>query len=166
MTYTLNRTPTDRADGITPYHALTGVKPNTRHLRPYGCVTAFRDPKSGSFTDRRRIGRCVGYGDTDGCYVIRAADTNRTSHTEDVVFDEMSSVWAAQPDERKASRAAFLKCARLRHADLACLRIPSDESIALPTQRPAPAPARRPTSAPTAAKSGRLKPDYTRSEVA
>ena len=30
-----------------------------------------RQDQHSSFTDRRRIGRCVGYGDTDGSYIVR-----------------------------------------------------------------------------------------------
>lgn len=37
-TYLINRVATRSLDGITPYEALRGIKPNLAHLRVFGCV--------------------------------------------------------------------------------------------------------------------------------
>ena len=43
--YLRNRSPTTAVDDSTPYEALTGVKPNVKHLRVFGCTTYAHVPK-------------------------------------------------------------------------------------------------------------------------
>ena len=93
IVYLRNRSPTKALEGVTPYEAWNGSKPDVRSLRIFGCSAYAHVPKS----ERRKLDsktrKCVllGYGtEQKGCHLY---DPRRMKviHNRDVVFDETSS---------------------------------------------------------------------------
>ena len=64
--YLTNRSPTKSLDGMTPFEAWYGKKPNVNHLRVFGCAAYLHVPKD----DRKKLDpkakKCIflGYGAT------------------------------------------------------------------------------------------------------
>ena len=63
-----NRTPTKALDGMTPFEALTGDKPNLRGLREWGSRVWVRNEKKAKLGGRVDEGVWVGIDDkSKGC---------------------------------------------------------------------------------------------------
>lgn len=89
-TYIINRTPTASIPGCTPYEKWTGNKPNSAHMRIFGCLAKgylnkeFRsklDPKESSFM-------FIGYSLTQKGYKLLNPTTTKVVITRNVVFFE------------------------------------------------------------------------------
>jgi hypothetical protein len=97
VAHTLNRTPTRSLDGMTPYEALTGNKPDISHLRILGCKAYVHIPKekrakSFKFDSRAAPGILVGYDGTKIYKIWIPGPTDESSgkivRASAVTFDE------------------------------------------------------------------------------
>ena len=88
--YLRNRSPTNAVDGMTPSELLTGVKPNVKHLKVFGCEAYAHIPKD----ERRKLDskarKCIfmGYGTETKGYRLYDVNRARVIHSRDVLFDE------------------------------------------------------------------------------
>ena len=87
--YLRNRSPTKALEGITPYEAWSGTKPDVSSLRICGCSAYAHVPRA----ERRKLDskarKCVllGYGTN---YRLYDLGRMKVIHSRDVVFDETS----------------------------------------------------------------------------
>ena len=90
--YLKNRSPTKALDGITPYEAWSGIKPDVSILRIFGCSAYPHVPK----IERKKLDiktrKCVllGYGTNQKGYRLYDVKRKKIVHSRDVVFDETS----------------------------------------------------------------------------
>jgi hypothetical protein len=88
--YILNRAPTRSLDGVTPYEAWHGRKPNVRHLRTFGCTVHVKKlgPGITKLSDRSTPMIFIGY--EEGSRAYRAYDplTKKVHVTHDIIFEE------------------------------------------------------------------------------
>ena len=90
--YLRNRSPTKALEGVTPYEAWSGTKPNVSSLRVFGCSAYAHVPKA----ERRKLDsktrKCVllGYGANQKGYRLYDLGHMKVIHSRDVVFDEAS----------------------------------------------------------------------------
>ena len=95
--YIRNRSPTRVLDGMTPYEALTGKKPNLQHLRIIGSaaycqnVEMVQGAKRKKLDARFRKCRLVGYGNGSNQYVVWDPNTNRIELVSSPKIDESDS---------------------------------------------------------------------------
>ena len=88
--YLRNRSPTSVLPDRTPYEALTGEKPDVRHLREFGCECYAHIPKD----ERKKLDptarKCIflGYGDSTKAYRLYDDERGRVIHSRDVRFVE------------------------------------------------------------------------------
>uniref|UniRef100_A0ACD5YFN0 Uncharacterized protein n=1 Tax=Avena sativa TaxID=4498 RepID=A0ACD5YFN0_AVESA len=93
--YILNRAPTRSLDGVTPYEAWHGRKPNVQHLRTFGCTMHVKKlgPGITKLSDRSTPMIFVGYEEGSKCYRAYDPATKKVQVTRDVLFDE-SRPWS------------------------------------------------------------------------
>ena len=90
--YLKNRSPTKALDGITPYEAWSGIKPDVSILCIFGCSAYPHVPK----IERKKLDiktrKCVllGYGTNQKGYRLYDVKRKKIVHSRDVVFDETS----------------------------------------------------------------------------
>lgn len=88
--YLRNMSPTKPVDGMTPYEALTGRKPNVSHLRTFGCVVYAHVPKD----ERKKLDntskKCLlmGYGENVKGYRLYDPQSGKMFYSRDCVFHE------------------------------------------------------------------------------
>ena len=93
IVYLRNHSPTKALEGVTPYEAWNGSRPDVRSLRIFGCSAYAHVPKS----ERRKLDsktrKCVllGYGTEQKGYHLYDPRRMKVIHSRDVVFDETSS---------------------------------------------------------------------------
>jgi hypothetical protein len=90
VAYTTNRCPSAALDGMTPYEAWTGEKPDLSRLHPFGCVV-FRhvlpaDRKSAKLSPRAVRCAMVGYTANKEAYLLWDPTERRVVTSRDVVF--------------------------------------------------------------------------------
>jgi hypothetical protein len=70
--YILNRAPSRSLDGVTPYEAWFGKKPNVQHFRIFGCVAHVKrlGPGVHKLADRSFPGIFVGYEEGSKAYRV------------------------------------------------------------------------------------------------
>ena len=89
-TYLHNRSPTSALQGLTPYEAWTGNRPNVSNLRVFGCDAYPHVPKD----ERRKMDpkarRSVFLGYEDGVkgYRLYDREKQRVFYSRDVIFNE------------------------------------------------------------------------------
>ena len=91
-TYTLNRLPTRRIEWKTPYEKWTGVKPNVKHLRLFGC-TAYAHIEASTRNSLQTTSiKCkfLGYAPYQKGYILQRFTDNMIIVRRDVQFDEQS----------------------------------------------------------------------------
>ena len=89
--YLRNRSPTTAVDDSTPYEALTGVKPNVKHLRVFGCTTYAHVPndEQSKLNSKARKSILMGYRtDTKG-YRLYDPKRGKVFYSRDVQFNEL-----------------------------------------------------------------------------
>jgi hypothetical protein len=93
--YNINRMPTTRLQGVTPYQLLTGSLPSLRHMRIFGCLawvhidSQFRS----KLAPKAWKGALVGYDPHNlRCYRIYDPSTGKVKATTHVTFDERRSL--------------------------------------------------------------------------
>ena len=90
--YLRNRSPTKALEGITPFEAWSGTKPDVSFLRIFGCSAYAHVPKA----ERRKLDsktrKCVllGYGANRKGYRLYDLERMKVVHSRDVVFNEAS----------------------------------------------------------------------------
>ncbi|KAM0916826.1 hypothetical protein ACQ4PT_009866 [Festuca glaucescens] len=103
--FILNRSFTRSVDGMTPYEAWHGVKPEVRFLRVFGCVGHVK--VSGThlkkLDDRSTPMVFVGYATGSKAYKMYNPATKRVTVSRDVVFDEEARWNWEAPGETPAS---------------------------------------------------------------
>ena len=88
--YLRNRRPTTLLNGIIPFEALFGHKPDVSNLRVFGCLAYAYIPKEEhkKFQKNSRKYLFVGYLDGSIGYKLYDFEMQRFIHTRDVVFAE------------------------------------------------------------------------------
>jgi hypothetical protein len=88
--YILNRAPTRSLDGVTPYEAWHGRKPNVQHLRTFGCTVHVKKVGPGitKLSDRSTPMVFVGYEQGSKAYRVYDPATKKVQVTRDVIFEE------------------------------------------------------------------------------
>ena len=88
--YLRNRCPTKAVDGMTPYEAWYGEKPNVEHLRVFGCDVYAHVPKDerGKFDSKARKCILLGYGQETKGYRLFDLIRRKVLHSRDVRFNE------------------------------------------------------------------------------
>ena len=90
--YLKNQSPTKALDGVTPYEAWSGIKPDVSILRIFGCSAYPHVPK----IERKKLDiktrKCVllSYGTNQKGYHLFDVKRKKIVHSRDVVFDETS----------------------------------------------------------------------------
>lgn len=88
--YLRNRSPTKSVNGMTPFEAWTGEKPNVAHLRTFGCTVYVHIPKDERKKLDMKTKKCVllGYGTETKGYRVYDPVRARVLHSRDVIFNE------------------------------------------------------------------------------
>ena len=91
--YLRNRCPTKvlpEMTPVTPSEAFTGVKPNDKHLRTFGCVAYSHVPKDEWHKLDSKAKKCIflGYGREVKGYRLYGTQHKRVFHSRDVLFNE------------------------------------------------------------------------------
>jgi hypothetical protein len=90
VAYTTNRCPSAALEGMTPYEAWTGEKPDLSRLHPFGCVAIRHvlpaDRKSGKLSPRAVRCAMVGYTANKEAYLLWDPTERRVVASRDVVF--------------------------------------------------------------------------------
>ncbi|CAJ2647569.1 unnamed protein product [Trifolium pratense] len=107
-TYTLNRCPTKRLDGITPEESWSGNKPSVKHLRVFGSIAYKHVPDQlrRKLDDKATMMILVGYHSTGG-YKLYDPTNNNVVVSRDVVIDEMKE-WDWHTKEKRNSTSIML----------------------------------------------------------
>ena len=91
--YLRNRSPTKALEGITPFEAWHGRKPDVSALRVFGCCAYVHIPK----VERRKLDvktrKCIllGYGKRQKGYRLYDLTRDKVIHGRDVLFNESST---------------------------------------------------------------------------
>jgi Reverse transcriptase (RNA-dependent DNA polymerase)/gag-polypeptide of LTR copia-type/Integrase core domain/GAG-pre-integrase domain len=87
--YVQNRLPT-KAANKTPFELWSGVRPNIKHLRVFGCKAYAHIPKEKrtKWDAKATEGVMVGYSETSTGYRVLHPDTNKITISRTVEFDE------------------------------------------------------------------------------
>ena len=88
--YITNRCPTKAVNGMTPYEALTGVRPTLEHLRVFSCDAFAHIPKDERHKLDSKSKKCVllGYGEETKGYRLYNPNKWKTFYSRDVKFNE------------------------------------------------------------------------------
>ena len=91
--YVLNHSFTRSVDGMTPYEAWHGRKPDVEHLRVFGCIAHVKITRPGlkKLDDRSVKMVFLGYEHGSKAYRLFDPVANRVVVSRDVVFDEGAS---------------------------------------------------------------------------
>ena len=75
---------------MTPYEAWTGVKPDVKHLRSFGCIVYAHIPKDERKKLDPKAKKCVllGYGTETKGYRLYDPQSSRVIYSRDVKFNE------------------------------------------------------------------------------
>ncbi|KAK3725314.1 hypothetical protein QZH41_002591 [Actinostola sp. cb2023] len=88
--YLHNRSPTRSLEGLTPYEAWTGSKPDVSNLKCFGCTAYAHIPKDERKKLDPKARKCVflGYGTDTKAYRLFDVERQRVIYSRDVKFDE------------------------------------------------------------------------------
>ena len=88
--YLHNRSPTKGVANMTPFEAWTGVKPDVKHLRSFGCTVYAHIPKDERKKLDSKAKKCVllGYGTETKGYRLYDPQNLRVIYSRDVKFNE------------------------------------------------------------------------------
>ena len=92
--YLYNRTPHSALNGITPWEACTGNRPNLQHISTFGslCFVHVESNQRSKWAQRSRPGVLVGYSSNraDGCYSVYIPSTGRVVQSMHVDIHEQT----------------------------------------------------------------------------
>ena len=85
-----NRSPTVAVEGMTPFEAINGRKPQVNILRVFGCLCYSHVPKDERSKFDVKAKKCMflGYGETTKGYRLYDLKRQRVMYSRNVVFDE------------------------------------------------------------------------------
>ncbi len=88
--YLHNRSPTKSVANMTPFEAWTGVKPDVKHLKSFGCIVHAHIPKDERKKLDSKAKKCVllGYGTETKGYRLYDPRSSRVIYIRDVKFNE------------------------------------------------------------------------------
>ena len=88
--YLRSRSPTKAIEGMTPFEALTGEKPNVDHLKTFGCAAYAHVPKDERLKLDSKSRKCIflGYGTETKGYRLYDPERSRVIYSRDVIFNE------------------------------------------------------------------------------
>ena len=88
--YILNQAPTKVVDGMTPYEAWHGRRPDVHHLRTFGCVAFIKEtrPNLKKLDDRGTPVVFIGYEPGAKAWRFYNPASRRAMVSWDVVFNE------------------------------------------------------------------------------
>jgi transposase InsO family protein len=98
--YLLNRSPTKANNGITPEEKFSGIRPDLRHLRVFGCMvfTHIHEHLRNKLGSRSERGIFVGYDESTKGFRIYHPSKRAIMISRDVSFDE-TRIYRANPDD-------------------------------------------------------------------
>jgi transposase InsO family protein len=104
--YLRNRSPATAVEGMTPYEAWTGEKPNVKHLRVFGCLGYVHIPKDARQKLDSKARKCVflGYGTETKGYRLYDPKHTRVLRSRDVVFNESKQGFEKELEDQKETR--------------------------------------------------------------
>ena len=90
--YVRNRSPTKAVQDMTPFEALTGEKPDVKHLRAFGCTAYAHVAKDERHKLDSKTRKCIflGYGTETKGYRLYEPKRAKVFYSRDVVFNESS----------------------------------------------------------------------------
>ena len=153
IVYLRNRSPTKVVEGITPFEAWSGSKPNVHFLRVFGCSAYAHVPK----VERRKLDsksrKCVllGYGTNQKGYRLYDLERMKVIHSRDVVFNEVSMP-GLQTEEEPYDKYVELEIKEEHDVETPATPIPSynvseeEEEVSVDEQRDTEFTAPNPTS--------------------
>tara|TARA_R110002050_G_C8952307_1_gene513488 strand:- start:65 stop:4858 length:4794 start_codon:yes stop_codon:yes gene_type:complete len=85
-----NRVPTSSLDGMTPYEAFYGVKPDLKYLKPFGCTAYVHIPKAlRKKLDSTAVkGIFLGYDEQRAAYKVLSVGDSKVLRSRHVTFNE------------------------------------------------------------------------------
>ena len=120
--YLRNRSPTKALEGITPYEAWSGVKPDVSLLRVFGCSAYAHVPKVERNKLDYKTRKCVllGYDTSQKGYRLYDVGRIKVVHSKDVVFDETST-----PEIRKETIVKYVELEVNKEPYVECTTTPN-----------------------------------------
>ena len=93
-TYVRNRCPTSALTNKTPFEALTGSKPNVKHLRTFGCTAYAHIPKDERKKMDSKSRKCMflGYSANQKGYRLFDLAKRKVFFCRDVIFNETENI--------------------------------------------------------------------------
>ena len=91
--YLRNRSPTKAFQGMSPYEAWSGTKPDVSHLCVFGCSAFAHVPKAERSKLDSNSRKCLllCYGSSQKGYHLYDLEHMKVIHSRGVVFDESST---------------------------------------------------------------------------
>ena len=110
--YLRNRSPTTAINYSTPYEALTGAKPDVKHLRVFGCTAYAHTPKDErrKLESKARKSILMGYGTETKGHRLYDHKQEKVFYSRDVRFNELEcgvEKESSEPDERQYAELEF-----------------------------------------------------------
>ena len=108
--FILNRAPTKSLDGMTPFEAWHGRKPDVSFLRTFGCIGHVKKTKPNlpKLEDRSSPMVFLGYERGSKAYRLYDPQARRVVVSRDVVFDEAACwSWEEEQGDGEAVRGAW-----------------------------------------------------------
>ena len=110
--YLRNRSPTKAVEGMTPFEAWVGEKPNVGHLRTFGCVAYAHVAKDERKKLDAKARKCVflGYGTETKGYRLYDPKRAKVFFSRDVVFNEKKHGIEKEPNREEENRYVQIEC--------------------------------------------------------
>ena len=110
--YLRNRSPTKAVEGMTPFEAWVGEKPNVGHLRTFGCVAYAHVAKDERKKLDAKARKCVflGYGTETRGYRLYDPKRAKVFFSRDVVFNEKKHGIEKEPNRDEENRYVQIEC--------------------------------------------------------
>ena len=110
--YLRNRSPTKAVEGMTPFEAWVGEKPNVGHLRTFGCVAYAHVAKDERKKLDAKARKCVflGYGTETRGYRLYDPKRAKVFFSRDVVFIEKKHGIEKEPNRDEENRYVQIEC--------------------------------------------------------
>ena len=104
--YLWNRSPTIAVEDMTPFEAWTGVKPDVKHLRVFGCTAYAHIPKDErqKLDTKAKKSILMGYGTETKGYRLYDSKRGKIFYSRDVWFNELEcgvEKESSEPDKRR-----------------------------------------------------------------
>ena len=101
--YLRNRSPTTAVDDSTPFEALTGIKPDVKHLRVFGCTAHIAKDEQQKLDPKARKNILMGHTTEKSGYHLYDPKRGEVFYSRNVKFKELecSVEESTEQNERK-----------------------------------------------------------------